>query len=1853
MGESKVVSFEGTYLRASGIVGQVTADEEPQEGVTVSLQGRGENRSVTTNATGQYAFEQLRRGDYSVVISGYDTDEMSFDVTSQSVTVAYGETANVPFEGVLLRTAGIRGTVAVEGVGPLSGVTVAIAGEGESDDRTTDANGEYLFEGLPAGDYSVSITGFDDDQYGFPDGTSATVTVELKETGTVPFDGIMLRTAAIEGTVTVGDDDAPLAGVMVTVNGGPRDEEHSTSTNDDGMYMVENLHAGVYSVSISGYDTNEYGFNPTIESVDVGLRETAEVAFQGDLLRTAGVSGRVHVDGMGLEGVTVTMTGEEDREGMTDADGQYGFSGLAAGDYTLTISGWDEVEYAFEPTMAITLELDESMSGVNFAGKALRTATVMGYVTVEEAPLPGIVVTLIKVISANSGEIIGSMPTGDDGGYSFGPLLAGAYQVMIAGYADEHDFADGTDQTTVVMTDGTAEVNFAATIIRTAAVSGMVTVDGVAMADIEVTLTGDHAPDDNTMMTGDDGMYGFGGLRKGNYTVTVTNPDEESYSFPSLSQAVNLSVGQEQGGISFAGARLKQASISGQVHAEGTPIEGVAVTLSGDADAEDVTDANGEYNFPGLAGGDYMVTIAGWDEAAYEFASTEAPVEGLGTDEFKIVDFAGMHTRTASIGGMLYIDAGDEPVLDLDAVLPMGAPGLPITLLGPELGNETPGFASRQGMYSFDGLRAGSYVLSIDVETEIPLPTGDTTTVEAVLTMLGYEYTGEPLYNVTVAAAEEGTQNLPFEITMQTINVHAVMGTPEAATETMVGGVELALFPTAEAADAGGPMLGTGTTDSLGVATFHFPRAMDLGPGGQATTDHLVFAKVTSTGHDDLAFSDNEDIEIQYAATDRVSNALAAARLVNVQVHFRWSVRSKAEAKDGDEPLGGWGADNGMEADDDGYMSYGATDAEGSAAYSGQITVAEAIEGAGFEVMLAVEQDDSVTGRERWTQSDALMHEHDPLALPAENTLEMNDVGTIHVTWTTQSLTLGVYREADDTEGYTDYRSALPSGDVRPHKDVGAGMIVQLMTRDSRNRLRLYDAWDHDCDDDGEKEEPTDARDAEGDFENGMITFRCLPTSEEFTVRYRAGAGREQMDYGYDEIETFGDDLDFGVTVGSFGDDMGGAGPEVRMCSASDPMNPDATTDEWCATFAYQWNTGSVHGRVGREKGHTVTVEPETGHGAIGDEDETAADNRSTAANEAGTYGMSDFQDGVYTLEATSGDAKYRIVGRAKVEGVALYHDEACWANPNPGNNACSAGELVVDEIEDDDTTWAYVNEHVQIWNTGRLALAIRGYVANDGQDGEGRDNLLRGDESMAGITMTLYDSDNERAVAGVDPVETHASGFYEFEGLAEGRYTVRAGSASNARAFHAIALDEDDEWEFVTSKSATAEDYTVSVDEADLGKPYWVRQASGTMGNGTTMARGTGPNPPLDTYYNFALVYTDGQLTGSVENISDGSDDIDLVFSSPFPFEDDLELTTDRRGNFEISGLMEAIGYTAVIEDAGFAAPCLNAAGMPDDDNFGDHDENPDTPDECLNPADTELTADVLGEDDHQNMGTLIVYETDPEATDDNLDSVTIRGGANFTGADFDTATAWAAGWNRNDTDNAEETRNTSSIGTTTYKSRTVTVSFGLRNAAIPEGASVALDVNGDADACTGTRCTLSADTTNSVDGTAGTNTMEDTITVTVTAANGYDDHIYSTVVGVAPPVGANLAAGNIAATDSAGNTLNVTGGSNNATNVGDAFIVATAAGETTVNIVFGLTVLGSAEAGNAYCAHAKPIAVRPLNGNALAAEEDDDDDVCTGTRYTLSGTAAGQVYEIDVTSEDGVTITRYLRVTATAGTG
>ena len=1782
VGESKVVPFEGTYLRTSAIMGQVSIEGNGLGGVTVSLQGKGEQWEETTNGAGQFMFDDLRKGDYAIGISGYDADEYGFDATSKNVAVPYGDIANVPFEGIALRTAGVKGTVTVEGMGPLDGVTVSLAGKGEDKSVVTNGAGQWAFDRLHAGDYAIGISGYDTDEYGF-DVTSENVTVALKETATVEFGGIMLRTAGITGGVTVKGDALP--GVTVTVTGGPKDEEHTATTNGAGIYDVGELHAGDYSVAISGYDTQEYGFEVTTKSVSVGLRETADVAFAGILLRTAGISGRVTVDGEPMSGLTVALSGEEDRPGKkTNSDGQFAFSGLAAGDYKLTLSGYKTGEYEFDASMDITLELDEAAIA-NFEGRSLRTVAVMGTVSAEGDGLPGVAVRLVKVLGATSVEVVSAMVTGAGGGYIFGELLAATYGIEISGFDDEYDFATTTWVGTVA-TDDTATADFDADIIRTASVSGMVTVDGDGMGDIMVMLTGDHGTEEE-METASNGGYTFDGLRKGTYMVSIENPDEDMYDFPATSRSVSLSVGQAQEDISFAGSMLRRASISGQVHIEGDGLEGVMVTLDGDAEDEAMTDGNGEYNFPGLAGGDYEVEIENPDEVAYTFEVMEVDVDDLGDEEAEIVDFAGKHTTTASVSGMMFLDE-----IVNDSVHTEGEPvfeaSIPLIMNGPGIHDVTVGMSDSTGMYSFEGLKAGSYRVLANV----------TDSVKAALAKYGYRFIGEATGQVVnVPAADTVTVNFAFRITKQTIHGGALLANNETASFP-VGGVTMALYPTAEDADDGTNSLGSATTRSgkvddpnTGFAKFDFDRAKDKGPGG-GPIDYLVYAKVTGVSNSDLVVHDDGLIEIEYEAVDRASLAPAAVKLINTRVNFQWWVKSNEDAKDGNEFLEGWVAKQGETVLD-------TTNANGRGRYTGTLTAAQrasliAARPVRFTVALDTIQADSVDMNERWTQSRSPTHTHTGLENPATNTYDNNDLGNIYITWKTHSMMLGVYREADDVEGFTDYQSRLPGGDHRPVSSVFREMSIELLARDSRNRLDTY-KYDHDkCT--NENHRKTDDRAASITMKGGLATVKCLPADDEFTIRFELGDDRVMVGVAADElrgdIEAFNQsDLTVGGTVlGTFGDGSGGV-PEVRICLAS-----EGTTDDECATWGYQWETGSIIGNVGDQRSHKVYIEPTTeNHGQ---------DTTSTKTGTGGSYKFDGVRDGVYDITAY-GIRRYKVVGDT-TQSVYVYHDET---------------------TDDKDTLTKYVGTAAQDtarWITQRLGLKIMGYIGND----VNRDKKFRGDEAVAGITVELTRSGFEKMT-----VETNERGFYKFENVpaASGyRVTPKTLTYLVNRGYRTLSSGTKIAY---TTWSASAQDYPYStLTEGDFSLPYWSSYTSRGISNTTSEVCNEDDPPKCGTLYNFGLLYKDGAVEGGVNNLSGSASGIDLVFTDVFT-DREQEVTTNFRGEFTRTRLTEG-DFRVVIEDAGWAVPKMRGS-VPDDDG--------------TTTAPTTVTGSVRGKDDFVTMDMLHVYDAGASSGDAASSSVRVRGRTEGTNAaSFDTAVSWRTGWSR--ATGTEETEG-GNIGTISWKSESVSFSFGFRNSALSKDASV--EVKKGSRVCASHRCVLDD---NGTGGSDSTEVEETTLTVMVTAENGYDDHEYSLKVGRAAPIGRYKRSTDIKVLKSDGTDSTVTAkgdpGTNPGTSLRTAWTLETkSSSSSSVNVRIDLETLGDPEEDNAYCAQTVHKVTRYNDTTTVEAlnppdEDNYEDDICRNTRYRLRAETQGALYELDIRSEDSVSETYYLEV-------
>ena len=96
-------------------------------------------------------------------------------------------------------TGSIQGQVSIEGMG-IDGVSVNLSNGAST---TTAGGGTYRFDGVEAGAYTVTISGFPADA-SF-DATSAPATIpEAGGSVTLDFRGSYIRTASIIGTVTVG-----------------------------------------------------------------------------------------------------------------------------------------------------------------------------------------------------------------------------------------------------------------------------------------------------------------------------------------------------------------------------------------------------------------------------------------------------------------------------------------------------------------------------------------------------------------------------------------------------------------------------------------------------------------------------------------------------------------------------------------------------------------------------------------------------------------------------------------------------------------------------------------------------------------------------------------------------------------------------------------------------------------------------------------------------------------------------------------------------------------------------------------------------------------------------------------------------------------------------------------------------------------------------------------------------------------------------------------------------------------------------------------------------------------------------------------------------------------------------------------------------------------------------------------------------------------------------------------------------------------------------------------------------------------------------------------------------------------
>ena len=659
----RLVDYNFCELEPSSITGVVYVDanrdcirdpdERPLSGVTITLRdGSGAIvGTTTTDGRGRYAFDGLAPGDYTVT----ETQPDGFFQGGQVAGTGDGRVVGEDVLGVTLGPnedvtdydfcelppASIAGTVYADADGDceqdpdeigLGGVTITLRDAAGTvvATTTTDADGNYAFDDLAPGEYTITET----QPEGYFQGGQVPGTGEgwvigrdilgvrlLGGESLVDYDFCETPPASLAGYVYVdtdGDcdrdpDERPIADVPITLRDTAGNVVAITTTDAAGRYEFTGLAPGEYSVTetqpegyYQGGQTPGTGDGWVIGDDVLGVRLSGgEDVTDYDFceLPPASIAGTVYVDADGdcvydpeespLVGVTITLrdaSGATVGTTTTDADGNYSFDDLAPGEYSVTetqpdgyyqgdqVPGTGDGWVIDADRLGFRVNGGENLTDYDFcelppaslSGRVWSDQTVNGVFDPDESPIPGV---LIELVDEAGG--VTSTRTAADGTYAFTGLAPGVYTVretQPAGYFDSRDLvgtAGGTNETNDIIVGIALPGGFDATgydfaEIPPATISGYVFADGDAIrtasldpADLRDFKDGRRTTDDTPLegvrislrnvlgqpVTGDralpgvygegpievvtdaDGYYEFTGLRSAAYHVYEVQPE--------------------------------------------------------------------------------------------------------------------------------------------------------------------------------------------------------------------------------------------------------------------------------------------------------------------------------------------------------------------------------------------------------------------------------------------------------------------------------------------------------------------------------------------------------------------------------------------------------------------------------------------------------------------------------------------------------------------------------------------------------------------------------------------------------------------------------------------------------------------------------------------------------------------------------------------------------------------------------------------------------------------------------------------------------------------------------------------------------------------------------------------------------------------------------------------------------------------------------------------------------------------------------------------------------------------------------------------------------------------------------
>ncbi len=592
-------------------------------GVTITLTGPGGPFTTTTDTNGNYIFPNLTSGAaYTITESQPASYGNGLENPGNIITIAalpaagsinnnFGELPGT-ISGIIYFDRDNSATLSAGDV-RLPGVTLTLqdgTGAAVNDPRTgqpyvavTGADGSYLFENLPAGNYRVIETqpaGYNDGSENPGVGNSSTINdrieVVLPAGGNSPDNNYGELGTSLSGTVWIDSnrdgvltgEAGRISGVTIRLLDSNGNQVASTTTDPSGNYSFGNLPLGNYTIIED--QPNIYG-STTPNTISVTLTVAGSTGNNfGEVLSS--LAGSVYADlnnnGLreagepGIPGTTVTLAGTDvngnpiSQTTTTDSNGNYSFTDLPTGTYQVLETqptgfsdGLDQAGTAGGSTATNdqinTIPLGAGVDttsynfgeiGVTISGTVWLDRDRDGTLDTGEPGIGGVTIELRD----SKGTLIRTITTNPDGTYLFVGLEAGVVytitEIQPTGYGSS---TPNVITTPIVPNTGLTDQNFGETLGR---ISGSVYIDadddGIrdpnesGISGTTITLIGTDAngnPIRRTTITDSNGNYAFTDLPIGTYTVVETQPLNHGDGRDTIGSAGGTLINDQASGI--------------------------------------------------------------------------------------------------------------------------------------------------------------------------------------------------------------------------------------------------------------------------------------------------------------------------------------------------------------------------------------------------------------------------------------------------------------------------------------------------------------------------------------------------------------------------------------------------------------------------------------------------------------------------------------------------------------------------------------------------------------------------------------------------------------------------------------------------------------------------------------------------------------------------------------------------------------------------------------------------------------------------------------------------------------------------------------------------------------------------------------------------------------------------------------------------------------------------------------------------------------------------------------------------------------------------------------------------------